>query len=240
MSTERLLDIARRAVGLTADDGQFLALVGPGETHARQVELARLSTCALFLRGCLATTITQMATAQAIADRVEPQPPRVVVPPRLWAPYQQGKAMADLVAVCGRVRGDAHLGAIGGAYQVGGDIGPDEALVMLSPGLIYIVGTAGHEHAILVERVERDGWPDGSSELITIEAGQTDDRGRQCVRRKRHEIDASGIDRVVAWADPQAARVRPLGERVPNLQQAPSLPRPIAWVLDPRGLWGRP
>lgn len=213
---DRLLAIARAAIGLTEDDAAFQALCGPGETPERTRELARLSTCALFLRGCLVKAQARPhdvgasgLCARCGADLGER--PRCV-PPRLWAPYVTGQAMADLVAT---LRTDGPPRFVEGSG--------------FAPGKIVIVGHWSRgEHAYLVESIERDGWPDGSIELTAIEAGQVDERGRQCVRRKRHEIDAIGVDRVLGtWVSEDFYRV--------NLHPRP---RPVAWVLDPRALLG--
>ena len=62
---------------------------------------------------------------------------------------------------------------------------------------------------------QNDGrtWPDGSIEYDAIEAGQVDERGRQCVLRRRHEIGVDGVDRVAGGSA-----------------------RAVAWVLDTRSL----
>lgn len=211
----RLLEIASGAVGLTQNDAAFQALCGPGETPERARWLATLSTCALFLRGCLANAFLGWSDS-ALNVRPMPlassRPSRV--PPRLWAPYKVGNAVADLVAV--------HEGRAEGAGA------PLEAkLSALRPGAIVIVGAPGHEHCYLVESIERDGWPDGSIELTTIEAGQRDVHGRQCVRRKFHEIDPAGNDRVLGrWASGIA------------YMRESEQTRPVSWVLDPRALLG--
>lgn len=205
----RLIEIAQSAVGLTQDDAALQALCGPGETPGRARELSRLSTCALFLRGCLAFACAEVGG------------PHDAVPPRLWAPYVIGNAMADLVYTCEKTtahdRLEAHLSNV-------------------RPGAIVIVGDSGHEHAYLVERIERDGWPDGSIELTAIEAGQVDKQGRQCVRRKRHEIDARGVDLTWGWPLPGGD----LRDTVPLPQNgSPALRRPVTWVLDTRALMGK-
>lgn len=221
MSIDRLLDIARGAVGLTQDDTAFQALCGPGERPERARDLATLSTCALFLRGCFATVLAEQDTCSGCGnvDRAGcncclGKPP--CVPERLWAPYRIGMAMADLVAsilVSNHVR-------MAQNYR---------------PCALVIVGDPGHEHVYLVESIERDGWPDGSIELTAIEAGQVDHRGRQCVRRKRHEISADGVDHTWRWplpADMPATDTIPL----PRTSACPIIARPVTWILDPRPL----
>lgn len=206
---DRLLDIARGAVGLTSEDEAFQALCGPGEEPARARELARLSACALFLRGCLARAIFETWTDGSWG---------MPIPGRLWAPYVTGQAMADLVAVChGRpVPLSVNMRLV------------RRELGRIFPGALVIVGAAGREHVYLVESIERDGWPDGSIELTAIEAGQVDGQGRQCVRRRVHEIDANGLDLVIGIG--VEGRMDPVREEPRR--------RPVSWVLDPRALLG--
>ncbi len=224
MTIVRFLDIARGAVGLTQDDAAFRALCGPGETPERAAELARLSTCALFVRGCIAVALCGVPDPRFLSWR----PPRV--PPRLWAPYVIGDAMADLVATRSVAWSEAlcHFAD------------STEARRALRPGAVVIVGTSGHEHVYIVESIERPGWPDGSIELVAIEAGQSDARGRQCVRRKRHEIDASGVDRTWGWplpeGGPRATVPLPICAVGTVRAAEPEIRRPVTWVLDPRGL----
>ncbi len=106
MSVDRLIEIASGTVGLTQDHPAFRALCGPGETEERQRVLAGLSTCALFLRGCLAQVLRELEICEPCdghgahlgraCGACGGVPPRV--PPRLWAPYVDQRAMADLVA----------------------------------------------------------------------------------------------------------------------------------------------
>lgn len=198
MTVDRLIAIAAGVVGLGEADAAFRALCGPGETEQRQRELAGLSTCALFLRGCLAHAFLD-GHMGALGK---------AVPPHLWAPYVIGRAMADIVEALPPERDRA--GTRVWSFK---DI---------RPGAIVIVGVDPSLHVYLVESVERDGWPDGSIEVTTIEAGQVDGEGRQYVARRRHEIDSTGIDRRI-------------GEDGDGEPLAP-LPRPVAYCLDPTKL----
>lgn len=186
MSVETFIDVARGAVGLSADDVAFQALCGPGEPPERAAGLARdCSTCALFVRGCL----------WEAARRVGRPPPT-----RVCAPYKVGMAMADVVDVLA---------------SRGADLGH------LAPGRVLIVGRGGEEHVLIVETIERHGWPDGSIEYTAIEAGIEDEQGRQCCRRRKHEIDQAGNDRALGtW----------FGPRLFVLDPKPA--RPVSWVLD--------
>jgi hypothetical protein len=217
VTVERLIAIAAGVVGHGEADPAFRALCGPGETEQRQRELARLGTCALFLRGCLAHACSGWGLREvelSLAGNVSSRKPERV-PPRLWAPYVTGHAMGDLVATCRSVAGP----------------GAHTRHLMIVPGAMVIVGRETHLHVYLVESVERDGWPDGSIEVTTIEAGQTDGDGRQRVERKRHEIDASGTDRITVEQD------HALGEWIPS--SIGPCPRPVAYVLGPRALLER-
>lgn len=211
-NVDRLIDIARSAVGLTWDDAVLRSLCGPGEAPLRQRQLSRLSTCALFLRGCLAYTIMHCETPWSTEDVVAwlEDDAREIggagVPPALWAPYKIGRAMADLVAV------------MDSSHEPG----------RIVPGCMVMVGRPGHEHVYLVESIERDGWPDGSYEVVAIEAGQVDADGRQCVRRKRHEISAAGADVAMPYhVDAAVDEPWSYGHE-----------RPVVWILDPRPLLG--
>jgi hypothetical protein len=224
---KRILTIARGTVGLTQDDAAFHALCGPGERPEKARELARRLTSALFLRGCLASVLAEQDTCAGCGgdgcDTCGGKPP--AVPPRLWAPCKIGMAMADLVAVCRHVNACAM----------------EAKHRQLRSGALVIVGSAGHEHVYLIESIERDGWPDGSIDLTAIEAGQVDAAGRQCVRRKRHEISPQGVDRT--WGGPlpdghHMARRR-ADDTVPLPDSArgePIIARPVAYILDPRAL----
>jgi hypothetical protein len=222
---ERLLDVARRTVGLTSDDAEFRALVAPGEHETRRLALSKLSTCALFLRGCLARALLRADADLAVLSPATGSRCPATVPARLWAPYATGHAMADLVAVHQGCRGSRV-----GAWRV-----PQAPLDVVElqvlrdrivPGALVIVNAGRSEHGYLVESIERDGWPDGSVELTAIEAGQVDVQGRQCVRRRRHEIGAAGVDSV------------PSIESGRGLITEARLRRSVIWVLDPRSLLG--
>lgn len=76
---------------------EYLSLIAPNETPARAAEMARMSGCALVLRGVLR---------------------RFILHPILEAPYRTGDAMADLAAIAREA--DAHRGA--GATPQAGDI----------------------------------------------------------------------------------------------------------------------
>lgn len=215
MTVDRLIAIARGAVGLGEADAAFRALCGPGETPAMQAALAAKSTCALFLRGCLAYAHLlgdSAITLEQADDWFLGDAPRGLpltghhLPPRLWAPYITGRAMGDLITVCERV----HL---------------VDMRERLRPGIVLILGTGNNLHALLVERVDRAGWPDGSWTYESIEAGQIDGARRQRVERKRHEIDAAGVDRITHEQDHATQAWEP--------SSVGPCPRPVAYRLDP-------
>lgn len=219
---DRLLAIARGAVGLTSHDDGFVALVAPGEHPARAAQLAQLSTCALFLRGCLARALIDAADDVPLWRALSQSGCPATVPPRLWAPYATGYAMTDLVAV--------HQASSWRRWRAPAFPLDDGERALLRervfPGALVIVGAGGREHVYLIDSVERDGWPDGSIELTAIEAGQVDRQGRQCVVRRRHEIDRFGVDRALLREEPADPHGSP--------------GRPVTWVLDPRALLGAP
>lgn len=216
MSLDWLLTLASAAVDRTAESEHFRAMIAPGEPE-RAPELEKLSTCALFLRGCLAYAImSPLATTLSPGEIQGPPPPNLVraVPPRLWAPYRIGMAMADLVEVHRQAGGCRYVGPEPAAYH-------PELLAGLRPGSIVVVGRGGAEHVYLVERMHRDRWPDEGYELDAIEAGQVDAKGRQCVRRKRHEITPAGVD------------------MCPSSRTGGVVAKPVSYVLDPAVLFGR-
>ncbi len=181
MGVERFLEIVSGAVGLHAGDAAFRALVGPGETEEQQKILEQKSTCALFVRGCLAWVIVarNIYRSSPNPSSFAPSPDWLAyklddywyslrgMPRRLWAPYVDGMAVADLVATLA---------------NTGRDPG------RITRGSVVIVGEGRSTHVFVVESIERDGWPDGGYELTAVEAGQVDRECRQCVMRRKHEI----------------------------------------------------
>lgn len=198
MTIERFLEIANSAVGLCADDAAFRELVGPGETPAMQLALAKKSTCALFVRGCLSKVLLERFVGKKIRDEVGTEP----LPRELCAPYRDGMAVANLVEVLHRAGRD-----------------PER----ITRGSVVIVGKERGTHVLIVEAIERDGWPDGTYELIAIEAGQRDANGRQCVVRRKHEI-VGGFDCAYEKEDPGGKWI------------LKSSARPVSHVLDSRAL----
>lgn len=203
MSLEYFIKIARGAVGLHAGDAAFRALVGPGENAAMQAALETKSTCALFVRGCLAKALIDSEAERLALPALDLELVRArVVPARLWAPYIDGMAVGDLVTLL------SHAGRDPGR---------------ITRGSIVIVGEGRGTHVFVIESVERDGWPDGSYELIAIEAGQRDAKGRQHVVRRKHEV--------VGGFECAYEQERPGGTWVLR-----SSARRVTHVLDPRRL----
>ena len=127
MTPQDFLAIALGYVGCTAPDPRFLDLVAPGEDPARAQEMAKDSTCGLFVRGLL--------NVAGVTDA------------RVVAPYHAGKVMSDLAAMA------REAGALLPSLDAAA---PGDLIMLGNPEHVFVLESLDGQMLYSVQGGERD------------------------------------------------------------------------------------